>query len=116
MVEDDPKVLRLTVTRLEELNYHVVAASNGPEAIEILKGNKTIDLVLSDVVMPGGMTGFDVAAKAMVLRPNLKILLSTGYAKGIEPRDNAKSKVTHRVLRKPYGLKELARTLRELLD
>ena len=116
VVEDDPKVLRLTVTRLEELNYHVVAASNGPEAIEILKGNKTIDLVLSDVVMPGGMTGFDVAAKAMVLRPNLKILLSTGYAKGIEPRDNAKSKVTHRVLRKPYGLKELARTLRELLD
>ena len=116
VVEDDPKVLRLTVTRLEELNYHVVAASNGPEAIEILKGNKTIDLVLSDVVMPGGMTGFDVAAKAMVLRPNLKILLSTGYAKGIEPGDDAKSKVTHRVLRKPYGLKELARTLRELLD
>jgi two-component system CheB/CheR fusion protein len=116
VVEDDPKVLRLTVARLEELNYKVVAASNGPDAMDILEKNENIELVLSDVVMPGGMTGFDVAAKALDLRPDLKILLATGYAKGVEPRDASAAEVEHRMLRKPYGLKDLARTLRELLD
>jgi two-component system CheB/CheR fusion protein len=116
VVEDDPRVLRLTAARLEELNYKVVAASNGPDAMDILKRNKSIDLVLSDVVMPGGMTGFDVVAKALDLRPDLKILLATGYAKGVETRDAAAAKAEYRILRKPYGLQELARTLRELLD
>ena len=116
VVEDDPKVLRLTVARLEELNYQVIAATNGPKAMDILKRREDIDLVLSDVVMPGGMTGFEVADQALALRPDLKILLATGYAKGVEPRDVASSKTDHRILRKPYGMKELARTLRELLD
>ena len=116
VVEDDPKVLRLTVTRLEELGYQVVAATNGPKAMGILKRQDDIDLVLSDVVMPGGMTGFDVADQALALRPDLKILLATGYAKGVEPRDPESAKTDHRILRKPYGMKELARTLRELLD
>jgi len=116
VVEDDPKVLRLTVTRLEELNYKVIAASSGPEAMGILKDNKDIDLVLSDVVMPGGMTGFDVAEAAKDLRPDLKILLSTGYAKGIDPRHAASGKAKPKILHKPYGLQELTRSLRELLD
>ncbi|WP_298865132.1 chemotaxis protein CheB [uncultured Sulfitobacter sp.] len=116
VVEDDPKVLRLTVTRLEELGYQVIAATNGPKAMDVLKRHEDIDLVLSDVVMPGGMTGFDVADQALALRPDLKILLATGYAKGVEPRDAASAKTDHRILRKPYGMKELARTLRELLD
>ena len=116
VVEDDPKVLRLTVTRLEELGYQVIAATNGPKAMDVLKRREDIDLVLSDVAMPGGMTGFDVAEQALALRPDLKILLATGYAKGVELRDAASSKTDHRILRKPYGMKELARTLRELLD
>ena len=116
VVEDDPKVLRLTVTRLKELNYKVIAAINGPKAIEILKRHKEIDLVLSDVVMPGGMTGFDVADQALALRPEVKILLVTGYAKGVEQRNAAAAKADHRILRKPYGLKELVLALRELLD
>lgn len=116
VVEDDPKVLRLTVTRLEELGYQVIAATNGPKAMDVLKRHKDIDLVLSDVVMPGGMTGFDVADQALALRPELKILLATGYAKGAELRDAASGKNDYRILRKPCGIKELARTLRELLD
>jgi two-component system CheB/CheR fusion protein len=68
------------------------------------------------IVMPGGMTGFDVAAKALALRPDLKILLATGYAKGVEPGKGAVGALDHRILRKPYGFKDLARTLRELLD
>jgi len=116
VVEDDPKVRRLTVTRLEELKYITIAASDGPKAMELLKQHEEIDLVLSDVVMPGGMTGFDVAAKALALRPDLKILLATGYAKGVEPGKGAVGALDHRILRKPYGFKDLARTLRELLD
>ncbi len=116
VVEDDPKVLRLTVARLEELEYHVISATNGMDAMDILKEREDIDLILSDVVMPGGMTGFDLADKALELRPDLKILLATGYAKGIAPRDAGSVKVDHRILRKPYGMKELAGTLRELLD
>ena len=113
VVEDDPNVLRLTVTRLEELGYDVIAATNGPKAMDVLKRRADIDLVLSDVVMPGGLTGFDVADQAVALRPNLKVLLVTGYAKGVE---RAEEESTHRILRKPYSIKELARTLRELLD
>ena len=115
MVEDDPKVRRLTVTRLEELRYKVIAASDGPQAMKILEQREDIDLVLSDVVMPGGMTGFDVAEKALALRPDVKILLATGYAKGVEPNWGA-SQTDYPTLRKPYGLQEMARTIREILD
>jgi two-component system CheB/CheR fusion protein len=116
VVEDDPKVLRLTVARLKELNYQVVEATNGPRAMTILNQRDDIDLVLSDVVMPGGMTGFDVVEQALALRPELKVLLATGYAKGIEPSEAASAHAEYKILRKPYGLQELARTLRELLD
>ena len=115
VVEDDPKVLRLTVTRLEALGYQVIAAMNGPKAMDILKRREDIDLVLSDVVMPGGMTGFDVADQALALRPGLKILLATGYAKGVDTNEAAVN-AEHKIMRKPYGMKELARTLREMLD
>ena len=115
VVEDDPKVLRLTLTRLIELGYNVLVATNGPKAMDIIKQQADIDLVISDVVMPGGMTGFDVAAEALALRPELKILLVTGYAKGVAPRRTSAIS-EYRILRKPYGLKELARMLREMLD
>lgn len=115
VVEDDPKVRRLTMARLEELGYKVIAASDGSKAIEILKQDKDIDLVMSDVLMPGGMTGFDVAKNAVALRPEIKILLATGYAKGAEPKSGT-TEAGYRVLRKPYGLRELAVKLREVLD
>lgn len=116
VVEDDPKVLRLTITRLRDLKYNVIAATDGPKAMEILKQRNDIDLVLSDVVMPGGMTGFDVAKQALSMKPGLKILLATGYAKTPVSGDAASAKSDHRILRKPYGMKELAEALRTLLD
>jgi len=115
VVEDDPGVRRLTVTRLEGLGYNVMAADNGPAAIKMLRGNKKIDLVLSDVVMPGGMTGFEVADQALEINPALKVLLATGYASGGEMR-SGEGRTKYPILRKPYGLRDLAAALRELLE
>lgn len=116
VVEDDAMVRRLTATRLDRLGYRVLVASDGPQAMEMLKDNDAIDLVLSDIIMPGGMTGFDVADQALSINPKLKILLATGYAKGAGPQNGEAHRQDYRILRKPYGLRELAKALRELLD
>jgi len=115
VVEDDLRVQRLTITRLENLGYRTLAAESGPAALALLRNNAQINLILSDVVMPGGMTGFDVADQALLFNPTLKILLATGYASGAEIGRAADSK-RHPVLRKPYSLKELGTALRALLD
>lgn len=116
VVEDEPLVRRLTAARLDHLGYQVVSASDGPEAIRILKENDAIDLVLSDIIMPGGMTGFDVANQALEVNSDLKILLSTGYAKGAETENGDANARKYTILRKPYSLKELSSALREKLD
>lgn len=114
VVEDDPQVRRLTVTRLEDLGYQALAAENGADALEILRSNDRIALVLSDVVMPGGLTGFEVADQALKINPALKILLATGYASGGETAVNA-ARNRHTILRKPYRLHDLAKALRDQL-
>ncbi|WP_439154205.1 chemotaxis protein CheB [Yoonia sp.] len=115
VVEDDPSVRRLTVIRLNELGYQVIAAEDGLAAMKILNTRSDIDLVLSDVVMPGGMSGFDLADRAVEINPNLKVILATGYAKGIQTTKMEKA-AHHKILRKPYSLEELAQALREKLD
>jgi two-component system CheB/CheR fusion protein len=116
VVEDEPMLRRLTVTRLEQLGYHVRAASDGPEAIRILKEHKEIDLVLSDIVMPGGMSGFDVADQALQLNPGLKIILSTEYAKSADAENGGPDRSKYMILRKPYRLRDMSKALRDLLD
>ena len=115
VVEDDPRVMRLTVARLEGLGYHILTAENGPAAIDILRAKNHVDLVLSDVVMPGGMTGFEVVDQALEINPKLKVLLVTGYASGVGTNTGSTGS-PHTVLRKPYSLPKLAKTLRTLLD
>lgn len=114
MAEDDPLVRRLTVTRLKQLGDNVLEAKNGPDAIELLRLKDGIDLVLSNIVMPSGMTGFDVAEQALAINPALKILLATEYASG-EIGDQAEARTKHTVLHKPYKLHELATNLHKLL-
>lgn len=115
VVEDDPRVRRLTVTRLEGLGYSTLAVENGPAALDALRENDQIDLVLSDIVMPGGMTGFDVAEQALKISPALKILLATGYASS-GGAAVGKNRSQHPMLRKPYALRDLAKALRDLLE
>ena len=109
LVEDDPKVRSLTRKRLEHLGYVVVAAESGAAALEQLETRDDIDLMLSDIVMPGGIDGLELAEKVSLLYPSLKIILATGFA------PKAKN-APYPVLRKPYSADALSKALRTLLD
>ena len=113
-VEDDEQVLDMAVESLEELHYRVVVARNAPEALIHLQGFGRIDILFSDVMMPGGMNGSQLAAEAQRLRPGLKILLTSGYVANLD-----EGQVIGRgdlpVLNKPYRRDELARSLRMVL-
>ena len=80
VVEDNDKVREATVSRLEFLGYAVLKAKTGPEAITLLESEQPIALVFSDIVMPGGMTGYDVAEWVRSMKPDLKMLLTSGYS------------------------------------
>jgi PAS domain S-box-containing protein len=112
LVEDDEQVLDMAIESLEELHYKVVVARNAREALDHLKGPERIDILFSDVVMPGGMNGAQLAAEARHLRPGLKVLLTSGYV--AEANDHGIG-LEVPVLHKPYRRDELARTLRVVL-
>ena len=115
VVEDDARVRRLTANRLEKLGYQVLTAEDGPSAIDIIKSTAGIELLLSDVVMPGGMTGPEVCDQALRINPNLKVLLATGYGRGAETTPIGTLGMKPIVLRKPYGIRDLAEALHSLL-
>ena len=112
LVEDDEQVLQMAIESLEDLHYVVIVARNAKEALTFLEGDDRIDLMFSDVVMPGGMNGAQLAVEARRLRPDLKILLTSGYVV-------AKSEILDSdlpVLSKPYKRDELAHQLRLVLS
>ena len=113
MVEDDPRVRRATFERLAGLGYRVLEASDGATAMQVLDRYPEIDLLFSDVVMPGGMSGLDLARRVRELYPRLRIVLTTGYA--AELLNGGGEDLDVRVLRKPYRQAELVRVLREAL-
>jgi PAS domain S-box-containing protein len=111
VVEDDPNVREIAVARLEHLGYQIVEARTGQEALDILEQGASVDVVLTDMVMPGGITGIELADRVRSDYPDIKVILSSGYAPdGTLPRDGTPW------LRKPYTLGDLAKTLRELLE
>ncbi len=114
-VEDDPMVRKVSVRRLKDLGYKVIEADNGQAALAVIDGGAKIDLLFTDIVMPGGMTGLDLAREARKRRPSLKVLFTSGYAdpaiaKGGMLTENASW------LGKPYGTGNLASKLRALLS
>ncbi|SMX42438.1 PAS domain-containing sensor histidine kinase [Actibacterium lipolyticum] len=115
VVEDDERVRRLTRTRLESLGYTVVTAENGTIAIEMLQQDQTFDLVFTDLVMPGGSSGYDVAAFVQESLPDTRVLLTSGYAEELLHGDKLASKNLH-LLRKPYRQAALAQAVRDALD
>ena len=115
VVEDDERVRQLTVTRLKMIGHDVIEARDGSEALNLLQSGAHVDLVFTDMIMPGGLSGRDVAHKARDLKPGIKVLLTTGYAEDLAHADDLESE-SLRVLRKPYRQAELAMALREVLD
>lgn len=113
VVEDDARVRHLTVFRLKELGYQVNEAENGREALEVLATYEDVELLFSDYVMPGGMSGVDLARAARAARPGIKILLTTGYARPAHREGGRISGVNW--LSKPYMSKELARAVQNAL-
>ncbi|MBV8121872.1 MAG: response regulator, partial [Alphaproteobacteria bacterium] len=79
VVKDDEEVPAVAAECLKELGYRVVTAVNAARAPEILAGDQSIDLLFSDVVMPGGINGAQPAANARRVRPDLKVLLTSGH-------------------------------------
>jgi len=77
-VEDDSGVRDYAQEVLQHMGYSVVAAANGPEAIECLRQRNDIDLLFTDVMMPGGMSGAQLAEQARLLYPNLPVLFTWG--------------------------------------
>jgi CheY-like chemotaxis protein len=114
VVEDDDDVRGTVVRHLSELGYRVRAVEDGPAALAALDGPEQVDLLFTDVVMPGGMTGYDVADAALSRRPGIKVLLTTGYA-GPPHAAGADRHAGAPLLRKPFRKQELAQAIRAAL-
>lgn len=120
VVDDEEALTDIAVTRLEGLGYHVLTAFNGRQALEILKDNTNIDLLFTDIIMPGELDGYRLALAAAELRPTVKILLTSGFTDKRERLVNGNAefiaKLTKCLLSKPYNYTELAMAVRDTLD
>ena len=114
-VEDDERVRKLTVSRLTRLGYRVLAAANGAEALDILRVEPAVTLLFTDLVMPGGMSGYELSAKVRTLYPAMRILLTSGYADVLANSEQLAAEQL-KVLRKPYREAELANAIGDILN
>ena len=114
VVEDNTMLRELLLQQLATLGYRALEASNAAEALAIIDSDAPIDLLFSDIVMPGGMDGHALAREALVRRPGLKVLLTSGFPGAVlsngEPTDDPP------LLAKPYRIQDLAQRLREVLE
>ncbi|WP_122870740.1 response regulator, partial [Pseudomonas viridiflava] len=116
MVVDDEPTVRLLITEvLEDLGYLVLQADRGSAALEILQSKAAIDLLVTDVGLPGGMNGRQVADAARAVRPDLKILFVTGYAENAALAHDTLEPGMY-VLPKPFSIAALTGRVTELLD
>jgi PAS domain S-box-containing protein len=111
LVEDDPGVLAVAESMLADIGCNVVVASDGASALKALAHAPSVAILFTDVVMPGGMSGPEVAEAALRTRPDLKVILATGYAR--DRLDTVGGRWP--VLRKPYSAEELRTELRHVL-
>jgi PAS domain S-box-containing protein len=119
VVEDDESVRGYTVAALRELGYLVVEAVDGPSAVHLLETGSEkqtkIDMLFTDVVLPGGLTGAQVATRARELYPAIKVLFTTGYARNAIFHHGRLDKGVQ-LLTKPFSFNDLAAKIRDVLD
>ena len=114
VVDDEPTVRMLVAEVLEDLGYTAIEAADGTAALKVLQSDVRIDLLVTDVGLPGGMNGRQVADAARAARPQLRVLFITGYA------ENAVLSHGHldpgmQVMTKPFPMDVLAARIRELI-
>jgi nitrogen-specific signal transduction histidine kinase/ActR/RegA family two-component response regulator len=115
VVEDAVAVRTAAVSLLESLGYRVLQAHDGPSALKLVDEHLDIDLVLTDVVMPGGMKGPDLARHVLKRRPDVKLLYMSGYADDAGFRDGVFEPYAE-LIGKPFQSEELARQVRKVLE
>lgn len=111
VVEDNPDVREVTLERIEGLGYVVLEAASAPEAIKVLEANPDVQLVLTDVVMPGGMSGFELAQWIGENRPGVAVVCTSGFAEGASGQQGMGHPPACAMLHKPYGRAELSKVL-----
>lgn len=113
VVEDDPDVLKFVVMALQSLGYETIEALDGPSALSLLSGGQDIDLLFTDVILPGGMSGPELVNALKESRPALKAVYTSGYAAdSVLPEDEQGLEMLH----KPYRVLDLGQTIRAALD
>ena len=115
VVEDDPEVREITVAMLHELGYSVLETGAGAEAMELIAATPQLDLLLSDVVLPEGMSGRALAENARAIIPDLKVLFMSGYARDAFAADGNPDPGDE-LLEKPFHKNDLARMIRRALN
>ncbi len=115
LVEDEPSVRALTRTALERYGYRVLSADSAAEAIRIWEASEGIDLLLTDLIMPGGMSGRELAEVLGTGHPELRIVYTTGYSPDVVGR-MLRLDPGRRLLQKPFAPTELAAAIRQALD
>jgi PAS domain S-box-containing protein len=115
VVDDEPTVRMLIVEVLSESYYNIIEAGDGPSAMSILESPRRIDLMITDVGLPGGMNGRQVADAARVMRKDLKVLFITGYAENAAV-GNGQLDAGMEILAKPFAMSTLANKVREMIE
>lgn len=120
VVDDEKSLIFIATANLEALGYKTLSAENAERALQLLEKNKDIDLLFSDIVLPGGGDGYHLALRSHRDHPNLKILLTSVFAKKsreyLGGQGQYLSKLTSNILPKPYNRSELAKAIRAALD
>ncbi|MGX5776271.1 PAS domain S-box protein [Methylorubrum zatmanii] len=115
IVDDEPTVRMLVTEVLEDLGYTAIEAADGPAGLKVLQSDVRIDLLVTDVGLPGGMNGRQVADAGRVLRPGLKVLFITGYAENAV-LGNGHLEPGMQVITKPFVMEGLAGRIKEMID
>jgi CheY-like chemotaxis protein len=115
IVDDEAELLVIAQSVLDDLGYKTICACSADQAREIIANNDTIDIVFSDVVMPGSMNGFDLADTLASARSDIKILLTSGFTGRMKQKESV-ARWANKLLSKPYRDLELAEAIRKTLD
>ena len=115
VIDDEATIRQMICEELEDAGYRVRSAENGPSALRLLQSNLRVDLVITDVGLPGGLNGRQVVDAARVNRPDLRVLFITGYAENAAVGNGLLERGME-VMTKPFEIVALAHKVREMLE